>query len=796
MKKNCLRMLCMALSIMLVMLCTGGASAAGKKTTRLEIDDLGDITDDWYYVTSTVPEGYLFQDRVEAYISTNDGSDDRREYADTCEITFKKGEEALKDALVARQEDGKWYIYVDNSALTVAGQAVFHMKAESDAYLYERDFTINVLDWNEHPLLVTENEHPVIDAKLGQVIKDEELMANIGQLNTDEIFSKVLKMKQRSWMASDFFIPRSNFDLEFNGDGLSRSYASTFLETRYDTVIRDYGDYEAKLIYTKGNIKAAFPLTISVRGYSVSMDGILLPGESVKYMVSGSTEGRTFTWNLEGEGATIDSQSGIMTLSPEATAGTVYTVTATADNGDTVSTRDYYAGTDSVFSGVRFSKTSAEGFGIPTPSSGSWRTDVGGYYKNEIFTSFGSMTGYANNWQSLIVDANYYEPSSPLHYAENPDVAREEIQKDLKKFVGNDKNAEQEIIDLDGHPVGLAVSSQTSWGQEYNVGYVIYLRNNRYLRMRAYTQVEGEQTRHISLNDLKVLAYKLTYDESQAPLSAAKAQFTLGGKDGMNSVSAGKNLQMVATFENADLINKKEKNDGVNWSVVSAETGEAIPEATIAANGQLKIDKGLGAPVELLVKGVSKVFGTEASVKVTAMPVANGVTLDQAELFFYTGTEDAQTVKASLEPATVPPVGLTWTAVKNGIVEITPVEDGVVSIKPLAAGKTDIAVKEPGGKNAKLTVNVVAPVESVELKANGAAKAGGKVKIAATLAPKNVGNKAVQWNLDVGEDIATIDEKGQLTISKTAPSGTKITVTCTALGAPSPVVGTMVIDIP
>ncbi len=793
MKKGCLRFLCLVLCMMLVMGCTGGASAAGKKTKRLEISGLGDITDDWYYVTSTVPAGYLYQDKVVAYISTNDGSDDRYEYADTCEITFKKGEEALKDALVARREDDNhWYIFVDNSALTVAGQAVFHLKAESDAYLFERDFTINVLNWNEYPLLVAENEHPVIDAKLGQVIKDEELMAYIGQLNTDEIFSKVLKLKTRSWMASDYFIPRSNYDVEYTGQGLSRNYGGSIFERRYDTVIQNYGNYDIKLIYNKGNIRAVFPLTISVRGYSITAKGSPTPGGSVKYSVSGSVEGRTFTWSLEGEGATIDPESGEMTISPEAPAGTVYTVTAIADNGDMISTRDYYPGAGSVFAGIQFSQTTAEGFGIPTPNGGYWRTDVGGYYKNEIFTSFGATsTGY-----SMIVDANYYEPSSPLHYAENPEVARAEIQKDLDGYTKKDPKAEQEIIDLDGHPVGLVSFSQTSWGTEYNVGCVIYLRNNRYLRVRAYTQVMGDQSVRIGLNDLKVLAYKITYDENEAPLSAAKAKFTVNGKDGMTSVSAGKNLQMEAAFENAELINKKEKNNGVSWSVVNAETGEVIPEATIAANGQLKVDKGLGAPVELLVKGVSTIFGTEASVKVTAVPVASKVTTEPVELFFYVGTEDAQTVKVSLEPATVPPVGLTWTPVKAGIVEITEVEDGMVSIKPLAAGKTDIAVKEPGGKNAKLKVNVVAPVESVELKANGAAKAGGKVKIVATLSPKDVGNKTVQWSVDVGEDVAKIDDKGQLTIAKGVPSGTKITVTCTAVGAPNPVIGTIVIDVP
>ena len=123
-------------------------------------------------------------------------------------------------------------------------------------------------------------------------------------------------------------------------------------------------------------------------------------------------------------------------------------------------------------------------------------------------------------------------------------------------------------------------------------------------------------------------------------------------------------------------------------------------------------------------------------------------------------------------------------------------EDGTVTIKPLAAGKVNITVKEPGGKNAKLTVSTVDPVEAVELAAKGGAKAGGTVTIAATLAPKTAGNKNLEWSLDVGEDIATIDAKGKVKISKEAASGTKITVTCKALGAPEPIVSTIEIEIP
>ena len=52
----------------------------------------------------------------------------------------------------------------------------------------------------------------------------------------------------------------------------------------------------------------------------------------------------------------------------------------------------------------------------------------------------------------------------------------------------------------------------------------------------------------------------------------------------------------------------------------------------------------------------------------------------------------------------------------------------------------------------------------------------------------------MEWSLDVDESIATFS-KGKLIISKEAPVGTVITVTCTALGAPEPVVRSVEIEI-
>ncbi len=366
----------------------------------------------------------------------------------------------------------------------------------------------------------------------------------------------------------------------------------------------------------------------------------------------------------------------------------------------------------------------------------------------------------------------------------NPDEAKT-ILMGMKTEDGA-YDIEEKWMEADNYPVRILTFKVDS----KNYGSLLYARNSIVLDMVLYSYDYP-----VTMEDMDKLVKFIGYDETEALFTAADTELTLSVIDDPGTVTAGENVLFSFAFANPEAVNKENGNDAVVWSVTKADTGEAVEGVSIDANGLLKVDKSLAEPVDLQVRVESELFDTSAAYNITAMPVVSAVTLDPAELFFYVGAEDLQTVKAVMEPATVPPVGLTWTAVKKDIVEINPVEDGTVSIKPLKAGKTDIAVKEPGGKNAKLTVNVVVPVESLELKVNGKPKAGGKVKIAATLAPKNAGNKAVQWSLDVGEDIATIDEKGQLTISKTAPSGTKITVTCTALGAPSPVVGTLVVEV-
>ncbi len=459
-------------------------------------------------------------------------------------------------------------------------------------------------------------------------------------------------------------------------------------------------------------------------------------------------------------------------------AGAVYAKEAAVETG--------------LFQGVTFTETPYDGFLIPTPES--WSTKSGNWHQNMIFVRTGPVTdGY-----TMIMEVSSYLSESPYHYAEDPEVAEQEIRDDYDKITKGVKNGEQEYIDLNGHPVGLMTYFMNDTRGKFGAycGRVAYVRNNRYLLFFVYILgKDPEKTPKVTMDDLKVLAERIGYDEEQAPFTAAKATFTVNGKTGVNEITAGKTLQLEAVFDQPDLINKKEKNNGVNWVVLNAETGEEEPLASISGNGQLKVDKKLGAPLELEVVGTSAVYGTEAKCRIHAYPVVTGINVEPAELFFYVGTEDPQTVKATLVPDTMPPIGISWKPAKEGIVEITSLEDGIVSISPLAAGKTSIQVAEPNGKKTKLDVSVVAPVETVELSVKGNAKPGATVTVSAALTPKEAGNKNVEWSLDVGEEIATINAKGQVKISKEAASGTKITVTCTALGAPEPVIATIEIEI-
>ena len=431
-----------------------------------------------------------------------------------------------------------------------------------------------------------------------------------------------------------------------------------------------------------------------------------------------------------------------------------------------------------------------EGFSVPVPEIGEKYQDQDN--QKSDYRQYAFFTRDETAPSSIWVDYTVYSPLD--EFTEDADTAR----KMYTNYDGYEDYESEEIL-LDGHPALAQVFKVDGQSGAYSMGTLLYARNNRILQARVFSEPQNgtpwEDLPRVTLADLRKIAEGIVYDPAKASFTTAEGAVSLNAKEGTDVLTAGKKLTLLAAFANPDKVNKKAKNDTVTWSVTDPTTGAAPEGVTVDAKGVVTAGKQIDQVLKVEVKAESTVFHTSAVFLVTVIPAVKKLAVEPAEIFFYTGTEASETVKAVLDPDTVPPLGITWTAAKEGIVEITPdAENGTAVIRPLAAGKAQIAVKEPGGKNAKLTVNVVAPVEDMTLEAKGKPVPGGTVTVKETLAPKQAGNKNVEWTLDVGEDIATV-AKGKVKIAKTAPAGTVITVTCTALGAPEPVVRTVQIEV-
>lgn len=432
----------------------------------------------------------------------------------------------------------------------------------------------------------------------------------------------------------------------------------------------------------------------------------------------------------------------------------------------------------------------AYGFSVPYPQ----------YFRQGRYSDGGVFWESTYQTEPYLVTLDYVVYDELGEFCEDPDIAR-------KYYPGEEQLAgtglavlvNEEIATADGHPAHIYVlETKREDGEPCTVGFLYYARNNRAIRARLFSEPRngssGEELRKVSREDLVRVMEGIRYDSAKAPISVLDGAITVTTKEGTGSVTAGQKLSFVASFANPEKVNAENRNDAVEWSVSAADGGKLPAGVSINRNGILSTGR-TNEILRLEVRAESPVFHVSATFLVTVFPPAKKISVTPNELFFYTGTDMPQEARAVLEPEGIPLRGITWTPSRKDIVEITPDdENGTAAIRALAAGKITVTVREPGGKGARLTVNVVVPVESVELEVKGKAKPGSTVTVKETIAPKQAGNKKVEWSVDVGEDVATIS-KGKLKISRNAPAGTVITVTCTAVGAPEPVVATIQVEV-
>ena len=181
--------------------------------------------------------------------------------------------------------------------------------------------------------------------------------------------------------------------------------------------------------------------------------------------------------------------------------------------------------------------------------------------------------------------------------------------------------------------------------------------------------------------------------------------------------------------------------------------------------------------------------------KVTVLPLAQKVAILSDGAYLYLGGDHALVLAAAGDPEGSRIGSVTWSVDKPEIASLTVNPDGTATLRPLAPGKVKVTATEETGKKGTASFTAADPVTAVEITAKGKAAPGSTVTLAAATTPAKPARKDVEWSVDAGGDVAVINAKGQLKISKTAAPGTVITVTCRALGAPEPVSATLQITV-
>ena len=808
------------IAVLLVLILAAGcvpAAQAAKKTKDIEAFSLGERGfGPWYYLPSTVPDGLarkLDVKAVEIYETVTQGNaESREEYADSITVDFVSGDEALKDAIVIEETTGskrvndEWVPFavpgyrIDLDNIKEPGRAVFHFTCESEHFLLERDVTLRVLSWDEYPLAdLKDSGENVIAVNKNGTIEDTQINARFMTLHADEIAKQIAEGDEKIQV----FAPYSGgyltdkktgeyvemgwyavgaYNNEESGkavDRLTAPYAGD-----YGYRFKDYGVYEAHMDYELGNIELGGTVTIAVLPYRISFPGSVAPGETAQISIADDQPeaGRTFTWELKGEGVTLDAEAGTLTADENAELGSTFTITATPSDGGYAVTAEGKVAVGLLGGKKIDSIEMYEGFSVPVMSTESGEYGSRQSHDNRYISGSASDSApYMIYLASTVYDED--------EFMEKPeDAIRVYNSINLEGITV----AESQEFEENGVPCKAWIGTVDSNGEL--IGILRMGRNNRLAEIVLYSYAgtgDPAGVPKITMNDMETLAELIGYDPSKASITVEDGAITVAPKKEGATLIGGKKMAFAATFANKDKVNKKAKNDKITWSVVEKGTDAAPEFITIDKAGNLSAGAKLAEVKEVEVRASSDIFHTMGTYAVTVIPATKKITFDPAELNFYVGTDDPQTARAIMEPATVPPTGLTWTPSKKNAVEIVPGEDGTAVITPLAAGKITVTVKEPGGKSGVLKINILQPVTGLTLTQKGKTKPGSAVTITAGLEPKTAGNKTLEWSVNVDESVATISQKGQLKIAKTAESGTVITVTCKALGAPEAITATI-----
>lgn len=741
---------------------------------------------EWFYVPSTLPDYITLKDFTQfcELVYQVPGEVQNNVRATAVTVEFLSGDAFLKDAVYAEKKvfdnDPETWImlHVDNEKLTAPGSAVFHITLEDDRGKHGKDVPLHVLSWEDHPLVTPRKAPQALTVQVGQQLTEEELAASVIEAcHYNEIAEMLYGGSEDKPNADDGFVGRT---VKKDEEPVISSRRGTYQVMRT-------GDLRVYYSISCANAYYHEDLAIDILPYYIAGPDTVKPGEAAEYKAVDTQDGsgRTFILSLEqGDGLSFDPADGKLAAGAEVMPGSPFLLKAVpSDGGPSVVFSGMVDG-DGVLSGQALvSVEGQEGFSVPTVESGNpgyLRPVQGG-------TGSAGARGVLEESQVTLRSRT----GKTRKYLEDPEAAKQYYAASKDKL----EDAEEEIIDIDGHPARITAGKSVQRERVQSMGILEYVRDagEAYITLTSFGK-DWESTPKVTLADMKKLARQVSYDPEKASFSAKDAAITLTAQGGATAIYGAGRLQLTAAYADPEKVDKKKPS--VLWSLSEPNTpaGEFPEGVVLTDKGLLTVSKDGDEIRTVTVHARDQEFGMTAEYTVTLCPQVRSVTAEPANVTLYAGTDAAVTVKAAVEPASLPISGLEWKAKKEGILEIAAKEDGAAEFRPLVAGKTVVTVAEPGGKSAKVNVSVVQPVEEVTLEMKGRAKPGGTVTVKATVAPKNAADKKVSWSLDVGEETATV-KNGQVKIAKTAAPGTVITVTCTAEGAPQPVTAALQITV-
>ncbi len=271
-----------------------------------------------------------------------------------------------------------------------------------------------------------------------------------------------------------------------------------------------------------------------------------------------------------------------------------------------------------------------------------------------------------------------------------------------------------------------------------------------------------------------IVSSTLTYDDFALTLTPEATE-----------AAAGKQVKIKAEFADPAEVNAKAKNNGIVWSVATADGGDASALASVGKTGALSVKKIESAADVVVTAASEKVPEQTAQVTIHLTPLTKTLTaVSDAETLYTVPGKDTAKITMTAEPADAVPKAV----FKSSSEKVATVDDqgAVTAVGP---GKATITVSAKDGsqKSASVKLEVVAPVTGLSIESKSASVPAGKtLTLKAVTEPEKPTDKTVAWSVSQADEgmaeYISVSKTGAVSVKKGCPAG-KFTVCAEAAGA-------------